>query len=283
MPSFYNGKRFFLTYPRCELSVNEVAAKFMFIAPLKYYLVAQEEHQDGGKHIHACIEFESVQRHGARWLDLDGHHPNKQDPRNWNACKEYCKKDKNFIESEKSEKKSILEKCEEFGDEKLWMEYCVENKIQFQFAQWFWNRTHNDDCTITGDEHEGVVKPNLAQLVFNPEIHRTLVIKGRSGIGKTTWAKRVMPKPCLFVSHIDQLKKFRVGFHKSIIFDDVDFNHFPRVAQIHLVDFDNPRAIHCRHNVAQIPAGIYKVFTCNEWPLGEDPAVMRRIKRINVA
>lgn len=73
-----------------------------------------------------------------------------------------------------------------------------------------------------------------------------------------------------------------LGYHKSIIFDDVDFNHYPRTAQIHLCDFDNARDIHVRYGTAHIPAGIAKVFTCNEWPLSSDPAVMRRVKRINV-
>lgn len=92
-----------------------------------------------------------------------------------------------------------------------------------------------------------------------------------------------MPKPALFCSHIDQLKGFRTGFHKSIIFDDVDFNHYPRHSQIHLCDFDNPRAIHCRHAVANIPAGIFKCFTCNELPLNvTDEAIRRRVRVYNV-
>lgn len=104
-----------------------------------------------------------------------------------------------------------------------------------------------------------------------------LVLRGPTGCGKTTWAKRNMPIPILFVSHIDTLKKFRTGFHKSIIFDDIDVKHYPRTGQIHLVDFENPRDIHCRHSTAHIPAGIYKCFTCNEWPLIEDEAINRRI------
>jgi len=174
-----------------------------------------------------------------------------------------------------------LELVATYQDQADWMEYCAKKRITFQYAVWFWNRSHLD-CTITDPDHQGNVVERLQELSFNPDVHRALIIKGPTGCGKTTWAKRNAPKPCLFVSHIDQLRQFIAGFHLSIIFDDVDFCHYPRVAQIHLVDFDNPRAIHCRHAVANIPAGIYKIFTCNEWPLGEDPAVQRRVRRINV-
>ena len=84
------------------------------------------------------------------------------------------------------------------------------------------------------------------------------------------------------VTHTDSLKNFRPGYHKSIIFDDVDFNHFPRTGQIKVVDYFYAQDLHCRHRVATIPANIPKVFTCNEWPLCDDPAVLRRIKKFEV-
>jgi len=285
MPSFYNGKRFFLTYPQCDASKDALFAFLLNAADTQYLCVARELHESGEPHLHACVEFKAHQRHDVRWLDFEGKHPNKQDPRNWNACKTYVKKGGDFTETHfdiDDFKPKLLEKVNDFTSQEDWFQWCCENKIQFQFANWFWNRAKGDLSTIVTSEHDGKMCNALQEFAFNPDLHRTLVIRGRSGCGKTTWAKRSMPKPCLFVSHIDQLKGFKPGYHVSIIFDDVDFNHFPRTSQIHLVDFDNTRAIHCRHNIAVIPAGIYKCFTCNNWPLSEDPAVMRRIRRFNI-
>jgi len=283
MPSFYNGKRFFLTYPQCDLVPHVLIAFLQFSGPVKSYLVAREKHEDGNYHLHACVEFDTIQRKPVDWLNCEGHHPNKQDPRNWNACKQYCKKDGEFFEGpEERVERTPMEVCKAYTNQEDWMDYCVLKRIGFQFATWYWHRSHSDLTTILDDDHPGNVVERLQELKFDTMLHRALLLKGPTGCGKTTWAKRNVPKPCLFVSHIDQLKQFQPGYHVSIIFDDVDFNHYPRTSQIHLCDFDNPRAIHCRHTCADIPAGVWKVFTCNEWPLGEDPAVLRRVRRINV-
>ena len=110
---------------------------------------------------------------------------------------------------------------------------------------------------------------------------KALVIVGASGIGKTVIAKRLIRKPALFVSHIDQLKSFRSGYHQGIVFDDVSFKHTPITNQIAITDYDNPRAIHCRHAIANIPARIMKIFTCNDAPLElEHEAIARRIQLI---
>lgn len=111
-------------------------------------------------------------------------------------------------------------------------------------------------------------------------IQKSIIITGSSGIGKTTWALTNSPKPCLLVSHMDQLKKFDASKHKSIIFDDMDFKHMPLTAQIHLTDSEQPRAIHVRYGIVTIPSGVTKIFTCNNYPFEFHPAIERRTKHI---
>jgi len=284
MPSFYNGKRFFLTYPQTDKLPAELVAFLQLKADVKSYLVAAEKHADGSPHLHACVEFKTVQRHAVDWLDFDGHHPNKQDPRNWAACQTYCKKDGDYISGpdEVDNKVDVQEACRNFEKEEDWMAYCIEKRIPYAYACFFWTRIHSDACTLTSNDHPGTMCTALAEFNFLPDVHRILIIKGPSGTGKTTWAKRNLPCPILFVSHIDKLAEFRSGYHKSIIFDDVDLNHWPRTSQIHVVDFENPRQIHCRYKCAQIPAGIVKCFTCNEWPLGEWEEISRRVRRFTI-
>lgn len=300
MPSFYNGKRFFLTYAQCPIGRDYLLEFLRTKAPVRYVLVAEEFHEDGNAHLHACVEFEDKHCKDVRWLDVTwedkSYHPNKQDPRKWEACKNYTKKyDKDFIEldlhdvwpeeEEREVEMDVQEKCFSFDKEEDWYAYCISNKISFQFCQYFWNRLHRDYCTITD---QSIIERKICSALetFNlpGDTRRSIVLRGSSGIGKTTWAKTNAPKPCLFVSHIDQLKMFRPGFHKSIIFDDVSFLHTPRTNQIALVDCDNTRAIHCRHSVATIPAGVAKIFTCNEWPVDKsDEAIARRCRFYTVS
>jgi hypothetical protein len=113
-----------------------------------------------------------------------------------------------------------------------------------------------------------------------PRDDKSLIIWGPAGCGKTEFVVALMPK-ALFVSHVDDLLNFDPSVHDGIIFDDIDFKHFPRTSQIHLVDTSHPRSIHCRYNTATIPAKTKKIFTTNEENgnifLIEDAAIKRRV------
>lgn len=287
MPSFYDGKRFFLTFATIDRMPHDLVAFLQGKAAVKSYVVARELHEDGQPHLHACVEFATHQRRPVDWLDDFGIHPNKQDPRKWQACINYTKKGGDYLDGPEGEPVAPAEEIQttlqNMDTEEQWMEHCVKKKIAYPYAVWFWQRFKKDLCTILDDNHEGVMCDELVNYKFNPDATTALIIRGDSGTGKTTWAKRNMPKPALFVRHIDTLKKFRPGYHVSIIFDDVDFCHYPRTSQIHLVDFHNPAEIHCRHTTALIPAGVHKVFTCNQWPINvEDPAIARRIRKVTI-
>lgn len=95
---------------------------------------------------------------------------------------------------------------------------------------------------------------------------KTLILVGPSGIGKTEWAKTLIENP-LFVTHLDDLKRFDPNEHGGIIFDDMTFNHLPRTSAIHLVDNDNPRSIHVRYGRAELPAKTKKIITTNLWEI----------------
>jgi len=212
MPSFYNGKRFFLTYPQCPKLANELVAFLQIQANVKSYVVARERHADGEFHLHACVEFATVQRRTVTWLDFDGHHPNKQDPRNWAACQTYCKKDGDYIEGPQSEEpQDIVSVCQEMESEISWFEYCVQKKIPYPYATWFWNRLHCDSTSITERPTAGTMCASLRSMCYDGTDRKCLILKGPTGCGKTTWALMNMPLPALFVTHIDSLKKFRIG------------------------------------------------------------------------
>lgn len=125
---------------------------------------------------------------------------------------------------------------------------------------------------------------SLDQFPWDPisDWSTTIILLGSSGIGKTEFAKAHFKNP-LFVSHLDQLNEL-TSDNDGIIFDDMDFNHFPRTAQIHLCDVDNTRHIHIRYTTAKIPKGTKRIITCNNLPVDiDDPAIDRRCTIMRVA
>lgn len=93
-----------------------------------------------------------------------------------------------------------------------------------------------------------------------PDNWRVLYLWGKSGVGKTQLAKALLPGATI-VSHGDQLKD--CDFSKGIIFDDFSVAHWPPTSVIHLVDWDEPRGIHCRYAHVVIPPHTRKIFTFN--------------------
>lgn len=129
-------------------------------------------------------------------------------------------------------------------------------------------------------------------LVWAPdfaESRKPVVICGPTGCGKSTWAKTHAPKPALWVTHLDILRKFDPKYHKSIIFDELRFaggdrdKPWPLESQIQLVDSYDHRDIHVRYGCASIPPGIPKIFTCTgSLPFSKDPQIKRRILVLSV-
>lgn len=111
-------------------------------------------------------------------------------------------------------------------------------------------------------------------------LDRATIFHGAAGIGKTEYAKYLLPN-ALFVSHLDDLGGFNEDY-EGIIFDDMSFVHLPRTSQIHLVDMENDRSIHIRYKTAMIPAHTPKIFLTNEahgmiFDLA-DAAIRRRVE-----
>lgn len=115
--------------------------------------------------------------------------------------------------------------------------------------------------------------------------HTSVILHGPSNTGKTCYARALLPK-ALFVTHMDDLLKYDMGTHDGLIFDDISLVHLHREAQIHVLDFDQPRSIHCRYQVATLPAGTKKIFTTNNDGgfiyLAGDPALERRVTKFHL-
>lgn len=275
----------FLTYPHSEFEHSAFHGFLNTVCSTEWCRVSTEKHADGDPHVHVIAKFvRRFQSRNQRVFDYEGRHPNIQQVRSLQKAISYVAKDGEFSDfgpvPSGSAKRSASEALALAGqaDEGEYLRACLEAKVPFQYAKRFRELEFADKTCVIGEDYV----PNLQwerEDVRSKELpgNSCAVLVGPTGCGKSAWAKRMAPKPALWVSHLDVLRMFKPGFHKSIIFDDMAFKHMPVQAQIHLTDWVDSRQIHCRYGYATIPAGTIKIFTCNEYPFSEHDAIRRRV------
>lgn len=279
-----NARNIFLTYPKCELTKENLFDYFRAQYELRYLLVSREKHEDGTDHIHAILGFiKKADIKNERYFDIDPYHPNIQAIKNFNATKAYVKKDGDFKEwtsDQDTNEENFFEMAKTL-DYENWFNFCINKKIPFAYANTIWNHISDTDTIHAYDCEDTLITESLRKYSWGDlYMEKPIIIQGETGIGKTCWAKLHAPKPALMVNHMDALKSFRPGFHKSIIFDDMSFTHMPREAQIMILDQHNSRQIHVRYGIVRIPKGTPKIFTCNVKIFEEDdPAIKRRFNK----
>lgn len=100
----FRGKKFFITYPQCDLALDllleGLKIKFLhFDQRVSEYVVANELHEDGNKHRHVFVAVEpglDVRAMG-NVLDVEAFHPNIQAVRSADAVLKYCVKEGDYI------------------------------------------------------------------------------------------------------------------------------------------------------------------------------------------
>lgn len=278
------AKNFSLTYPQCSATKEALLQHLQQLQPV-HIIVATELHQDGNTHHHVSISFQTRKNlRSQTFFDYQQWHPNIQATRNLNQWITYVKKDGIFLEegirpaAETATRRTLIDL--DSVDSKELRNYCVNNKVGYGYYLEEKKKRETVDTTIHNETSAQGTMSWYLQCLQLPT-SKCVVLTGATGIGKTTWALKNSPKPCLVVTHLDQLKKFQPTVHQAIIFDDMSFHHLPVTSQIHLTDNDLPRAIHIRYGTALIPANVTKIFTCNDYPFSMHEAIQRRVKHIN--
>lgn len=306
-PLRIKGKRFHLTYSQCgELQPDRV---YEFLSTLGNDVIrcriGTELHADGGRHLHVAIQFARPwDRRNTRLFDVDGHHPNiipKRTDREWCNAWDYDAKHGEFKDwgapqAEKVEDQAgttLIDLAEESESYKEFLRAVGDRQLNFFLAKEIWRTITSDEpITITGDnladQAPGVItNEQLQNLAFDQQDLRSLVLQGPPEIGKSTWAKTRVPLPALWVTNHEDLRGFRNGFHRTIIFDDVCYQHRPRTDQLHIVCRREHRSLWARYCNIRVPRAVWKVFTCNmgddklpvAYGMG-DPAIDSRVKLV---
>lgn len=284
-----------MTYAQCDLPIETIEFHLKLKPHVSYCIIARELHQDGNPHFHAMLLLnKKLNTTNPRFFDIEGFHPSIEVVKNIEKCLKYCRKDGDFIEYgttpsfEYEKKGDELPLWEDGMTKKDWLIACFEKKVPYGYCLALWEE-HNpanswNTLTEFDEGHASrITHGKLVCLVPTVDHLKSYLIVGPSGCGKTTWCKLHSLKPALMVTHMDDLKGFKVDYHKSIIFDDMTFTHLDPVLQIPIVDRYDNRSLHCRYACAAIPAGVQKFFTGNVIPFDiSKPQILRRVNLINL-
>lgn len=276
------GKCLLLTWSQVPEVFNHqlIQEHLSSLGEIKSLAVGLETHADGGKHYHACVIYlKKISRQPTAFAILG----RTADCRVANAKRgplAQCmlnywtyaqKEDPNPLivgDPPAGQKKS---KAEIYREATLLVEtQTVNAALEYlaiaapvDYVQRLDSLTRNLTCHR--DKRMRLAPPSRTLNDFRahpdiPDNWRVLYLWGKSGVGKTQYAKALLPGATI-VSHGDQLKD--CDFSKGIIFDDFSVAHWPPTSVIHLLDWDEPRGVHCRYSHVVIPPHTRKIFTFN--------------------
>jgi len=281
------AKQLFLTYAQCPIAKGQVLSQLRERLDIDKYLIAEELHQDGNKHVHVYLKLQAkCDIRDPASLDLvsdeesgrSPYHGNYQGCRSPQAVMRYCLKEEDYITNLPPELVTKLAISAQKSEYLRARKIALTGNVNAAIAEIAKTPRGARDLAL----HEDVIRKNLRGLcprktpvtytmedfpgwsvTWNRRL--TLVLTGKSNTGKTALAKALLPG-ALLVTHMDQLRHYDADSSTGIVLDEGSFKHIPREAQIHLIDVSEDRYVHCRYAPGFLPAGTSRVITSNLRP-----------------
>lgn len=279
-PGRLQATTFFVTYSQSALTKEAVFDGLKALGPTKRVVVGHEHHQDGNAHFHGLVEFMRRKDVSPTHFDISGEHPNVKVwdrevtyeqwmINHWNYC---FKEDPSPMQegdppnvSRKRTRDDCARECIEVA-RSLGLEKAQERATEL-FPSDYCKSVNGYDKIFLRAANESTDPPAQQLSAFRPEIVNavpenwtSLFIWGKTRLGKTEFARALLPKAEV-VRHKDQLKD--CIWKNGVIFDDFSVSHYPPTTIIHLLDWTVRSGIDVKHGVAKIPPGTRKIFTYN--------------------
>lgn len=91
--------QWFLTYPQCAASAEELLAHLDTLDKVIHYVIATEQHKDGNQHLHAYVKYVDgvYKKQAPSKFDFAKYHGNYQPVRSAKSVVKYCTKENNYL------------------------------------------------------------------------------------------------------------------------------------------------------------------------------------------
>lgn len=231
------AKNFSITYPQCDLSRQE-ALDFYLSQAIKpnFVLVAQEQHNDGGNHLHLAVSFAKRRDlRNPRCWDIRTFHPNIQSSRNFDDWIEYIlKEDSQVLQWGTNPHRNYWREAVAAPNREEFMsllqhgaprDFILHQDKLAAFADIHWSRRREPYVPRFGGFQ---IPPDLGQWLEeqfdNPERPLSLILESPSRYGKTEWARSLGRH--MYYNAYFNLDDWDADA-KYIIFDDLPWERVP--------------------------------------------------------
>lgn len=183
------AKKFFLTYPRCDATKERLVEVLREKGFITEYYVAQEQHEDGGYHLHAAVMYANkLNIKSANSFDFDGFHPNVQAAREWRSVVSYVTKHPNYIHNVSFDDSHSENFVRRLVDYESWQTYRTQKQYEAELKA--------PDIVLRAWQIEA-----QALLLSDPKPRRIIwIYSDASNTGKTTFRRYIehsMPTMCI--------------------------------------------------------------------------------------
>jgi len=297
-PFRLNAKKLYLTYSQIDKNIThgELLNIFNNLLNINEYLIALENHKDGGLHAHLYfILNKRCDFRSSKCLDFMYNnkifHGNYQTAKHHNALITYMAKDNNYITNMTFHiHNNKIITCEEFllyESRRVGINKALNNFIEMYPNKAIkninnlisnlktceliheLNQIKTDDVENTLDNFNFNALENKEELFkwINSQKKKSLILCGKSNTGKSflgkTLIKLLTKDNYLRVTDYQGLKNLD-NTHKGILFDDVKLADLPETTIINLLDTLDRNDLRLLHHVKSKNPDLIQIFTIND-------------------
>lgn len=301
------GKKLFLTYPQLDTSIEflkEEALKQLQtkIKNIGFYLISEEQHEDGGIHLHCYFELNiKIDLSDVNYLDLlfNGvlYHGNYQIGKKKQALLDYIVKDENFITNMTIHIKDgrvlkpeehLFEVCKNEGynkaEENLYELYpllaarkassLLKNLSKLSKFKTIQKIEENQvDKVFAIEDFDKLSNNDLKEIEdwvqkgISSGFSITLVLWGPPGTGKTQLGKAIfdlLKIDFIEISNIQDFKQLDLTKHRGILIDDLDTIDLDRGIILNILDSRASKTVPVKYGAVSTESYIPRIVTTND-------------------